>query len=47
MGRIKEIYIDLINQYGHVDDIPLDVEIGDYIAKKRENEEEREEKRDQ
>jgi hypothetical protein len=47
MGRIKQIYIDLINQYGHVDDIPLDVEIGDYIAKKRENEEEREEKRDQ
>ena len=47
MGRIKEIYIDLINQYGHVDDIPLDVEIGDYIAKKRENEEEREQKRDQ
>jgi len=47
MGRIKEIYIDLINQYGHVDDIPLDIEIGDYIAKKRENEEEREEKRDQ
>jgi hypothetical protein len=47
MGRIKEIYIDLINQYGHVDDIPLDVEIGDYIAKKKENEEEREEKRDQ
>jgi hypothetical protein len=47
MGRIKEIYIDLINQYGHVDNIPLDVEIGDYIAKKRENEEEREEKRDQ
>ena len=47
MGRIKEIYIDLINQYGHVDDIPLDVEIGDYIAKKRENEEEREENRDQ
>lgn len=47
MGRVKEIYIDLINQYGHVDDIPLDVEIGDYIAKKRENEEEREEKRDQ
>jgi hypothetical protein len=30
-----------------VDDIPLDIEIGDYIAKKRENEEEREEKRDQ
>jgi len=47
MGRIKEIYIDLINQYGHVDDIPLDVEIGDYIAKKRKDEEEREEKRDQ
>ena len=47
MGRVKEIYIDLINQYGHVDDIPLDVEIGDYIAKKRENEEEKEEKRDQ
>ena len=47
MGRIKEIYIDLINQYGHVDNIPLDVEIGDYIAKKKENEEEREEKRDQ
>ena len=47
MGRIKQIYIDLINQYGHVDNIPLDVEIGDYIAKKRENEEEREEKRDQ
>jgi len=47
MGRIKEIYIDLINQYGHVDDIPLDVEIGDYIAKKRENEEEREETGDQ
>lgn len=46
MGRIKEIYIDLINQYGHVDDIPLDVEIGDYIAKRRENEEEREENRD-
>lgn len=43
MGRIKEIYIDLINQYGHVDNIPLDVEIGDYIAKKKENEEEREE----
>ena len=47
MGRIKQIYIDLINQYGHVDNIPLDIEIGDYIAKKRENEEEREEKRDQ
>jgi hypothetical protein len=47
MGRIKEIYIDLINQYGHVDDIPLDVEIRDYIAKKRENEEEREETGDQ
>jgi len=39
MGRVKEIYIDLINQYGHVDDIKLD----DYIAKRRENEEEREE----
>ena len=47
MGRVKQIYIDLINQYGHVDDIPLDIEIGDYITKKRENEEEREEKRDQ
>ena len=47
MGRIKQIYIDLINQYGHVDNIPLDIEIGDYIAKKRENEEEKEEKRDQ
>ena len=47
MGRVKQIYIDLINQYGHVDDIPLDIEIGDYIAKKRENEEEREENRDQ
>ena len=47
MGRIKQIYIDLINQYGHVDNIPLDIEIGDYIAKKKENEEEREEKRDQ
>ena len=32
MGRIKQIYIDLINQYGHVDNIPLDIEIGDYIT---------------
>lgn len=47
MGRVKQIYIDLINQYGHVDDIPLDIEIGDYIAKKREYEEEKEETGDQ
>jgi hypothetical protein len=43
MGRIKEVYIDLINQYGHVDDIPLDVNLSDYIAKKREDEEREEE----
>ena len=45
MGRVKEIYIDLINQYGHVDDIPVDITLEDYIAKRRENEEEREENR--
>ena len=43
MGRIKEVYIDLINQYDHVDDIPLDVNLSDYIAKKREDEEREEE----
>lgn len=43
MGRIKEVYIDLINQYGHVDDIPLDVNLSDYIAKKKEDEEREEE----
>jgi hypothetical protein len=43
MGRIKEVYIDLINQYGHVDDIPIDINLGDYIAKKREDEEREEE----
>ena len=47
MGRVKEIYIDLINQYGHVDDIPVDIKLDDYIAKKKENEEEREETGDQ
>jgi len=43
MGRIKEVYIDLINQYGHVDDIPIDINLGDYIAKKKEDEEREEE----
>lgn len=43
MGRVKEIYIDLINQYGHVDDIPVDIKLEDYIAKKREDEEREEE----
>ena len=46
MGRIKQIYIDLINQYGHVDNIPLDIEIGDYIAKKKENEAENEKEKE-
>lgn len=45
MGRVKEIYIDLINQYGHVDDIPMDIKLEDYIAKKREDEEREEETR--
>ena len=43
MGKIKEVYIDLINQYGHVDDIPADINLSDYIAKKRLEDEEREE----
>lgn len=45
MGRVKEIYIDLINQYGHVDDIPIDIKLDDYIAKRREDEEREEENR--
>ena len=45
MGRVKEIYIDLINQYGHVDDIPVDIKLDDYIAKRREDEEREEENR--
>lgn len=43
MGRVKEVYIDLINQYGNVDDIPVDIKLEDYIAKKREDEEREEE----
>jgi hypothetical protein len=43
MGRVKEIYIDMINEYGHVDDIPNDISLSDYIAKKKQDEE-REEK---
>ncbi len=43
MGKIKEVYIDLINQYGHVDDIPLDINLADYIAKKHQDEQEEQE----
>ena len=43
MGRVKEVYIDLINPYGNVDDIPVDIKLEDYIAKKREDEEREEE----
>jgi len=47
MGRVKEIYIDMINQYGHVDDIPADINLSDYIAKKRQDEERQEESGEQ
>lgn len=43
MGRIKEVYIDLLNQYGHVDDIPSDINLADYIAKKHQDEQEEQE----
>jgi len=47
MGRVKEIYIDMINQYGHVDDIPEDINLSDYIANKRQDEERQEESGEQ
>jgi len=46
MGRVKEIYIDMINEYGHVDNIPVDIKLEDYIAKKKQDEEREEKNRD-
>jgi hypothetical protein len=44
MGRVKDIYLELINEYGHVDDIPMDINLDDYIAKKKQDEQEEEER---
>jgi hypothetical protein len=40
MGRMKDVYIDVMEQYGH---IPKDFSLGDYLMKKKQEEYEWEE----
>ena len=40
MGRMKDVYIDVMEQYGH---IPGDFNLGDYLKSKKQKEDEWEE----